>query len=241
MIDSIRGDLAIQLIRNELNKNSIQQRGFILEGFPRNYLEAVWLFHLRSEESNDQQIFEYIINQKKTNIKKKYIRNKENFFKEKDNEDSKIMKQDTDNSKPNFYTSSIQVSKRLNVFNKIEGLDFEDLKFWSIFLNSEYIEMLRKCHWTDDEQDNPENDYLLNFNDSDIPNQDDDESEETDSKLILDMKNYFNEDNFQNNIFNEHLQSVEIDYLKEFIQNSKNESYEDKKWVTDLYKNKFSK
>lgn len=160
--------MACSLIRRELGKKSILNKGFVLEGFPRSFLESVWLFGKKSKEINNQEIFQTIIKKQEKIVSKNYYKRKKLFFKIKN----------LKSTNPNITPAQILKIKKKKFYGSTPSESSK--KFWSMFLNPESMAQMTKVIWESDEEESEEED----------PVQNDEDVEEARKKLIS-MGDYF--------------------------------------------------
>ena len=173
--DSVPSSLAIELIRRELQRRETQNKGYVLDGFPRSFAEAAGLFSKRKRETNEEEIFGELISQKTKQLKHHYARKKRLFFQRKAEalENSQINGENTDNSNDldrkgrslnrnssrtgntsrSNDTGKSQGQENVNPNGREGGLGTEGEQEWGVLLEEGVLKKAAKVEWAEDEEE----------------------------------------------------------------------------------------
>ena len=198
--DSVPSNLAIELIRRELQRRETQNKGYVLDGFPRSFAEAAGLFSKRKRETNEEEIFAELISQKTKQLKHHYARKKRQFFQRKAEalENSQINGENTDHSNDldrkgrslnrnssragntsgsnNMGNNQGQEKGKPN--GQEEGMGTEGEREWGVLLEEGVLKKAAKVEWGEDEEEES--------GDEGIEENEDEEEEIGEKKLFVD-------------------------------------------------------
>lgn len=136
----------------------MSNKGFVLEGYPRSFMEAVWLFGKREKETNMQEIFTEVLKQKKRQIRRIYRKKKKQFF------EFKNSKKNQSSVNPNL----IMKARKKKFYQKNDNEDTR--RFWKMFLDEPSLDKMSKVIWeTDDEDQDSESEPETGPLDADEP------------------------------------------------------------------------